>query len=61
MKGKLSLWPFGFHCTGTPIRVSADKLVWEFEKFGNPPVFCEEETSTVDEPELDVRRLYLYF
>ncbi|CAH8831751.1 unnamed protein product [Trichobilharzia szidati] len=39
LKGKSSLWPFGLHCTGTPILASADKLARECEEFGCPPVF----------------------
>jgi leucyl-tRNA synthetase len=34
MKGKRSLFPFGFHCTGMPIKACADKLKVEVEKFG---------------------------
>jgi len=26
LKGKQTLWPFGFHCTGMPIQAAADKL-----------------------------------
>ena len=29
MKGKMALFPFGFHCTGMPIKASADKLEME--------------------------------
>lgn len=39
LKGKIVLWPMGFHCTGTPIRASADKLAREIELFGCPPIF----------------------
>lgn len=39
MRGKKVLFPFGFHCTGMPIKAAADKLRKEMEKFGNPPVF----------------------
>lgn len=31
MKGKLALHPFGFHCTGMPIKASADKLAYELD------------------------------
>lgn len=39
LRGANVLLPFGFHCTGMPIKASADKLTREIEKFGNPPVF----------------------
>ncbi|KAI8124989.1 cytoplasmic, Leucine--tRNA ligase [Lucilia cuprina] len=38
-KGKRVLWPFGFHCTGMPIKACADKLKREMEDFGYPPQF----------------------
>lgn len=35
--GKRSLFPFGFHCTGMPIKASADKLITEIRNYGCPP------------------------
>lgn len=53
LKGKMVLFPFGFHCTGMPIKACADKLKREMELFGCPPVFPEEEEVTVkDETDL---------
>ncbi|KAK8791036.1 hypothetical protein WA158_005667 [Blastocystis sp. Blastoise] len=43
IKGKNSLFPFGFHCTGMPIQASANKLKHELELYGCPPVYPEEE------------------
>jgi leucyl-tRNA synthetase len=39
LKGKKAIFPFGFHCTGMPIKAAADKLAYEMETYGNPPVF----------------------
>jgi len=39
LKGRNVLFPFGFHCTGMPIKACADKLDREIRQFGNPPVF----------------------
>ncbi|ALC38838.1 CG33123 [Drosophila busckii] len=41
LKGRRVLWPFGFHCTGMPIKACADKLARELEQFGYPPKFPE--------------------
>ncbi|KAJ4757913.1 hypothetical protein LUZ62_068288 [Rhynchospora pubera] len=47
--GRNVLMPFAFHCTGMPIKASADKLDREITKFGNPPKFpLEEEETTLD-------------
>eukprot|EP00160_Parvularia_atlantis_P014694 Unigene3808_Nuclearia_a/m.11609 Unigene3808_Nuclearia_a/g.11609 ORF Unigene3808_Nuclearia_a/g.11609 Unigene3808_Nuclearia_a/m.11609 type:complete len:1174 (+) Unigene3808_Nuclearia_a:3-3524(+) len=39
LQGKRTLFPFGFHCTGMPIKAAADKIRREMEEFGVPPVF----------------------
>jgi leucyl-tRNA synthetase len=39
LKGKRVLFPFGFHCTGMPIKACADKIKREIEQFGCPPKF----------------------
>ncbi|GLU21323.1 hypothetical protein SLE2022_374690 [Rubroshorea leprosula] len=42
LRGANVLLPFAFHCTGMPIKASADKLAREIDLFGNPPVFPDE-------------------
>jgi len=42
LKGKRGLYPFGFHCTGMPIKACADRLKREIAEFGCPPVFPED-------------------
>lgn len=34
MLGKRALFPVAYHCTGMPIKASADKLIREMEMFG---------------------------
>ncbi|KAJ6711259.1 hypothetical protein OIU79_007663 [Salix purpurea] len=51
LNGANVLLPFGFHCTGMPIKASADKLAREIQKFGNPPVFPKEAESVELQPE----------
>lgn len=53
LQGFNVLFPFGFHCTGMPIKACADKLKREIELYGNPPVFPEEgeeDTEKSEEP-----------
>ncbi|KAJ7944735.1 Leucine--tRNA ligase, cytoplasmic [Quillaja saponaria] len=42
LRGANVLLPFAFHCTGMPIKASADKLAREIQQYGNPPVFPSE-------------------
>mmetsp|Transcript_12919 Transcript_12919/g.27866 ORF Transcript_12919/g.27866 Transcript_12919/m.27866 type:complete len:1110 (-) Transcript_12919:141-3470(-) len=42
-RGKNSLFPFAFHCTGMPIQAAANKLKSEIELYGTPPQFPEED------------------
>nr|CAD1838899.1 unnamed protein product [Ananas comosus var. bracteatus] len=54
LRGSNVLLPFAFHCTGMPIKASADKLAREVKQFGNPPVFpsLEEEEKSNLAPEV---------
>ncbi|XP_045459482.1 leucine--tRNA ligase, cytoplasmic [Melitaea cinxia] len=49
LKGRKVLFPFGFHCTGMPIKACADKLKREMELYGCPPVFPEDKEVEVQE------------
>ncbi|XAR57498.1 Leucine--tRNA ligase [Bertholletia excelsa] len=50
LRGANVLLPFAFHCTGMPIKASADKLCREIQKFGNPPDFDAVAEEKVTEP-----------
>ena len=39
--GSNAILSFAFHCTGMPIKASADKLAREIQQFGNPPVVAQ--------------------
>ncbi|MED6176283.1 hypothetical protein PIB30_086621 [Stylosanthes scabra] len=49
LRGANVLLPFAFHCTGMPIKASADKLRREIEQFGDPPVFPVEKEEKEEE------------
>ncbi|KAL5566368.1 hypothetical protein UlMin_029532 [Ulmus minor] len=54
LRGANVLFPFGFHCTGMPIKASADKLKREINQFGKSPDFSAEvEEQVVQEPEVE--------
>lgn len=44
LRGKKTLFPFGFHCTGMPIKACADKLAFELQNRA-----CTEPQSSVCE------------
>ncbi|KAK9157061.1 hypothetical protein Scep_003635 [Stephania cephalantha] len=55
LRGANVLLPFAFHCTGMPIKASADKLAREIQRFGDPPAFpnVSVEQNVSKEPELE--------
>lgn len=55
--GKKALFPFGFHCTGMPIKACADKLKREIEDFGYPPNFETAEETKVEEVEEEIKEI----
>lgn len=59
LKGKRTLFPFGFHVTGMPIKACADKLVREIEMFGK--LFERYEQVDVSEQDIvvDIKELVI--
>lgn len=52
MQGKRVLWPQGYHCTGLPIKASADKIANEVKMFGQEFENYNEDTEiTVEKPD----------
>ncbi|KAB5585582.1 hypothetical protein GE09DRAFT_1071167 [Coniochaeta sp. 2T2.1] len=49
MEGKRVLWPLGYHCTGLPIKASADKLIKEVKLFGQEFENYKEEESVLED------------
>ncbi|KAK0665384.1 putative leucyl-tRNA synthetase, cytoplasmic [Cercophora samala] len=50
MQGKRALFPLGYHCTGLPIKASADKLVKEVQMFGKNFENYKEEEEVEEAP-----------
>ncbi|KAM5550871.1 leucine--tRNA ligase, cytoplasmic-like [Rosa sericea] len=53
LRGANVLLPFAFHCTGMPIKASADKLTREIQQFGEPPVFPKKVEKGNEEVEVE--------
>ncbi|KAK6915892.1 Aminoacyl-tRNA synthetase, class Ia [Dillenia turbinata] len=51
LRGANVLLPFAFHCTGMPIKASADKLAREIQQFGDPPVFPPSAAEEIEKQE----------
>ena len=54
LRGVNVLLPFAFHCTGMPIKASADKLSREIKTFGDPPVFPSALDDQINEPDTEI-------
>lgn len=51
MQGKRVLWPQGYHCTGLPIKASADKIAKEIKLFGQEfENYNEDEEVAIEKP-----------
>ena len=56
LKGENVLFPFGFHCTGMPIKACADKIEKEIKTYGNPPIFPSMETADAEAVEAEKKK-----
>ncbi|ODQ82527.1 hypothetical protein BABINDRAFT_169801 [Babjeviella inositovora NRRL Y-12698] len=56
MQGKRALFPLGFHCTGMPIKASADKIAREIEQFGVDFSGVPAETEEEEAPKVVAKR-----
>ena len=56
LKGENVLFPFGFHCTGMPIKACADKIEKEIKTYGNPPIFPSIETADAEAVEAEKKK-----
>lgn len=50
MNGKRAVFPLGFHCTGMPIKASADKIKREIELFGSDFSGVPAEEDEIEQP-----------
>uniref|UniRef100_A0A5S6QSV5 leucine--tRNA ligase n=1 Tax=Trichuris muris TaxID=70415 RepID=A0A5S6QSV5_TRIMR len=57
LRGRNVLFPFGLHCTGMPIKASADKLKAELDAFGCPPKFPVDLENTQSSPEASIETI----
>ena len=54
LRGANVLLPFAFHCTGMPVKASADKLSREIQLFGDPPIFPSTPEDQISDPDLEL-------
>ena len=54
LRGANVLLPFAFHCTGMPVKASADKLSREIQLFGDPPIFPSTPEVQISDPDLEL-------
>ncbi|WKA11551.1 hypothetical protein VitviT2T_029040 [Vitis vinifera] len=54
LRGANVLLPFAFHCTGMPVKASADKLSREIQLFGDPPIFPSTPEDQISDPDQEL-------